>query len=236
MQIWKGLEICFKDKIISCFDWHNQSDQPSVLGVFGWLGLFLFSSLASSFYVVWASPLRHPGFLVSCPRCYWKLRIIEHLLLPRHCIDHTEFDETKLRKTRSLSLVQFSHWVVSDSLRPHGLHHTRPPCSSPTPIVYSNSCPWNQWCHSTISFSAVPFSSCLQYFPASESFPMSQFFISGDQSVGVSASASVPPMTIQDWFLLGRLGWISLQSKGLSRVFSNTTDQKHQFFSAQLSL
>ena len=113
---------------------------------------------------------------------------------------------------------------------------TRLPCPSPIPRAYSNPCPSNPWCHPTISSSVVPFSSCLQSFPASGSFPMSQFFTSGNQSIGVSASASVLPMNIQGWFLLGWTGCISLQSKGLSRVFSNTTVQKHQFFGAQLSL
>ena len=134
------------------------------------------------------------------------------------------------------SSVQFSHSVVSDSLWPHGLQHARLPCLSPTPGVYSNSCPLSQWCHPTISSSVVPFSSCPQSFPASGSFPTSQFFASGGQSIGVSASASVLPMNTQDWFPLGWTGWISSQSKGLSRVFSNTTVQKHQFFGAQLSL
>ena len=134
------------------------------------------------------------------------------------------------------SLVQFSHSVTSDSLRPHELQHARPPCPSPTPGVYSNSCPLNRWCHPTVSSSVMPFSSCLQSFPASGSFQMSQFFASGGQSIGVSALASLLPMNIQDWFPLGWTGWISLQSKGLLRVFSNTTVQKHQFFSAQLSL
>ena len=132
--------------------------------------------------------------------------------------------------------VQFSHSVMSDSLQPHGLQHAKPACPLPTPGIYSNSCPLSQWCHPTISSSAVPFSSRLQSFPASGSFQMSQFFASGGQSIGVSASISVLPMNIQDWFPLGWTGWISLQSKGLSRVFSNTTVQKHQFFSAQLSL
>ena len=116
--------------------------------------------------------------------------------------------------------VQFSHSVVSDSLQPHGLQHTRPPCPSPTPRVYSNSCPLSQSCHPTISSSVIPFSSCLQSFPESGSFPMSQLFASGGQSIGVSASASVLPMNIQDWFPLGWTGWISLQSKELSGVFS----------------
>ena len=137
---------------------------------------------------------------------------------------------------RSNQLVQFSCSVVSDSLRPHRLQHTRPPCPSPTPGVYPKSCSSSQWCHPNISSSVVPFSCCPQSFPASGSFQMSQFFTSGGQSTGVSASASVIPMNIQDWSPLGWTGWISLQSKGLSRVFSNTTVQKHQFFGAQLSL
>ena len=131
---------------------------------------------------------------------------------------------------------QFSCSFVYDSLWLHGLEHARPPCPPPTPRASSNSCPFCQWCHPTISSSVVPFSSCLQSFPASKSFPMSQFFTSGGQSIRVSASASVLPVNFQDWFPLGWTGWISLQSKGLSRVFSNTTVQKHQFFSAQLSL
>ena len=136
-----------------------------------------------------------------------------------------------------LASVQFSCSVVSDSLQPHGLQHAKLlPCPSPTPGAYSNSCPLSRWCHPTISSSIVPFSSCLQSFPASGCFPWSQFFASGDQSIGVSASASVLPLNIQDWFPFGWTGWISLQSKGLSRVFSNTTVQKHQFFGAQISL
>ena len=135
-----------------------------------------------------------------------------------------------------ISSVQFRCSVVSDSLWAHGLQHARPPCPSPTPKVYSNSCPLSQWCHPTISSSAVPFSSCLQSFPAPESFPMSQFFTSGGQIIRVLASTSVLPMNTQDWFPLRWTGWISLQSKGLSRVFSNTTIQKHQFFSIKLSL
>ena len=136
----------------------------------------------------------------------------------------------------TLSSVQFSHSVVSDSLRPHESQHTRPPCPSPTPGVYSNSCPSSRWCHPVISSPDVPFSSSPQSLPASESFLMSQLFAWGGQSTGVSASASALPMNTQDWSPLEWTGWISLQSKGLSRVFSNTTVQKHQFFSAQLSL
>ena len=135
-----------------------------------------------------------------------------------------------------LVLVGSVHSAVSDSLRPHGLQHTRLPCPSPTPRVYSSSCPASWWGHPTISSSVVHFSSRLQSFPASGSFQISQFFTSGGQSIGVSASASVLPMNIQNWFPLGLTGLISLQSKGLSRVFSNNIVQKHQFFSAQLSL
>ena len=130
----------------------------------------------------------------------------------------------------SVKIIHVSHVQFPAT---HGLQHARPPCPSPTPGVHSNSCPSSRWCHPIISSSVVPFSSCLQSFPASRSFPISQFFTSGGQSIGVSASPSVLPMNIQDWFPLGLTGWISLQSKGLSRVFSNTTVQKHQFFSAQ---
>ena len=133
--------------------------------------------------------------------------------------------------------VQFSsvHSVVSNSLQPHGPHHARPPCPSPTARVYPNPCPLSRWCHPTISSSVIPFSSCPRSFPASGSFQMSQLFESGGQSIGVSALESVLPMNTQDWSPSG-WGWISLQSKGLSRVFSNTTVQKHQFFGAHLSL
>ena len=134
------------------------------------------------------------------------------------------------------SSVQFSHLVMSNSLQTYGLQHARFPCPSPTTRVYSNSSPLSWWCHPTISSSVIPVSSCLQSFPASGSVQMSQLFASGGQSIGVSASASVLPVNIQAWFPLGWSGWISLQSKGLSRVFSNTTVQKHQFFGVQLSL
>ena len=141
----------------------------------------------------------------------------------------------RLRHNLPIQSVQFSHSVMTDSLQPHGLQHDRPPCPSPTPRACSNSLPLSRCCHPTIPSSVVPFSSCLKSFPASGSFPISQFFTSGGQSIGVSASASVLSVTIQDWFPLRLNGWISLQSKGLSKVFSNTTVQKHQFFSAQLS-
>ena len=133
--------------------------------------------------------------------------------------------------------VQFSSSVVSNSLQPHRLQHTRLHYSSPSPRPCSNSCPWSWWCHPNISSSVIPFSSCPQSFPAWGSFQMKRpLFASGGQSIGVSASTSVLPMNIQDWFPLGWTGWISLQPKGLSRDFSNTTVQKHQFFGAQFSL
>ena len=131
-----------------------------------------------------------------------------------------------------ISSVQFSRSVMSDSLWPHESQHARPPCPLLTPGVHSNSCPSSRWCHPAISSSVIPSSSCPQSLPASGSFTMSQLFAWGGQNIGVSASASVLPMNTQDWFPLGWTGWISLQSKGLSRVFSNTTAQKHQFFDA----
>ena len=131
--------------------------------------------------------------------------------------------------------IWFSHSVVSDSLQSHELQHARPPCPSPTPGVHPNPCPSGRWCHPAISSSVIPFSSFPQSFPASGSFQMSQLFTSGGQSIGVSASTLVLPMNTQDWSPLGWTGWISLQSKGLSRVFSNTTVQKHPYFGTQLS-
>ena len=135
-----------------------------------------------------------------------------------------------------VSSVQFSCLVVSDSLWPHELQLAKPPCPSPTPRVYPNSRPLSRWCHPTISSCVIPLASCLQSFPTSGSFQMNQLFASGGQNIGVSASTSVLSMNTQDWFPLGWTGWNSLQSNGLSRVFSNTTVQKHQFFGAQLSL
>ena len=134
-----------------------------------------------------------------------------------------------------VSIAQFSCSVVSDSLRPHEPQHTRPSCPSPTLGVHSNSCPLSRWCNPAISSSVIPFSSCPQSLPASGSLPMTQLFTWGGQSIGVSAFASFLPINTQDWSPLEWSSWISLQSKGLSRVFSNTTVQKHQFFSAQLS-
>ena len=145
------------------------------------------------------------------------------------CIAGGFFTSWATREVYQFSSVQFSRSAISDSLRPHELQHGQAPCPSPTPRVHSNSHPSSQWCHPVISSSVVPFSSCPQSLPASESFPMSQLFAWGGQSTGVSASASFLPENTQDWSPLGWTGWISLQSKGVSRVFSSTTVQKHQF-------
>ena len=162
------------------------------------------------------APPTHPNFLLAK----------DYLSKAKSIVKRTFWGEMEIVSIL-IESVQFSRSVVSDSLWPHEPQHARPPCPSPTPRVYSNSCPLSQWCHPIISSSVIPFSSCLQSFPASGSFQMSQLFSSGGQSTGVSASTSVLPMNNQDWSPLGWTGWISLQSKGLSRVFSNTTVQKH---------
>ena len=162
------------------------------------------------------------SFLANCTKSLFNIRYFA----PFCALGLTELKLT----------VQFSCSVVSDSLRLHEPQHARSPCPSPSPRVHSDSRPLSPWCHPAISSSVVPFSSCPQSLPASESFPMSQFFASGGQSIGVSASTSVLPMNTQDWSPLGWTGWISLQSKGLSRLFSSTTVQKYPFFCAQLSL
>ena len=153
-----------------------------------------------------------------------------HLLLIILCngvaIDLGMLKNVLIFATLKICSVQFNCSAVSNSLRPHELQHARPPCPPPTPRVHSNPCPLSRWCHPTISSSVVPFSSCPQYFPASGSFQMSQLFTSGGQSIGVSASTSVLPMNTQDWSPLGWTGWAFLQSKGLSRLFSNTTGSK----------
>ena len=158
-----------------------------------------------------------------------------HLLPEHRCVNQQHPKLTIPRLDDYFSSVQFSRSVVSNSLWPHVSQHARPPCPSPTPGVHSNSRPSSWWCHPAISSSVVPFSSCPQSLPAPESFPMSQLFTWGGQSIGVSALASVLPMNTQDWSPLEWTGWISLQSKGLSRVFSNITVQKHQFFGAKPS-
>ena len=140
-----------------------------------------------------------------------------------------------MNQSKDMSVSQFSYSFLSNSLRPHESQHARPPCPSPTPRLHSDLRPSSQWCHAAISSSVVPFSSCPQSLPASESFPMSQHFAWGGQSTGVSALTSFLPKKSQGWSPSEWTGWISLQSKGLSRVFSNTTLQKHQFFSAQPS-
>ena len=156
------------------------------------------------------------------------------------CYTHTHTHSLTHLFGRSIKFssasVQFSRSVVSDSLWPREPQHARPPCPSPIPRVHPNLCPLSWWCHPTISSFVIPFTSCPQSFPASGFFQMSQLFVSGGESIGVSASTSVLTMNTQDWSPLGWTGWISLQSKGLSRVFSNTTVQKQQFFSTQLSL
>ena len=150
------------------------------------------------------------------------------------CAYHENSDSLIVQYDSPVFSVQFSHSVMSDSLQPHESQHARPPCPSPSPAVHSNSPPSSRWCHPAISSSVVPFASCPQSLPASKSFPMSQLFTWGGR-IGVSASASVLPMNTQGWSPLEWTGWISLQSKGLSRVFSTTTVQKHQFFGTQLS-
>ena len=170
---------------------------------------------------------------MSVTQCHWLFKLLYETFLRNACI------KIKVEKSFIIwfqsSIVQFSCSVVSDSLQSHESQHTRPPCPSSTSGVHSDSHPSSRWCHPAISSSVVPFSSCPQSLPASESFPMSQLFAWGGQSTGISALASFLPKNNQDWSPSEWTGWISLQPKGLSRVFSNTTVQKHQFFSAQLS-
>ena len=180
------------------------------------------------------------------PLKHYSLHYVSFLvLLDIRCVSFAEFSfsvfnlypvisKENYSLNHILSSVQFSRSVLSESLRPHELQHARPPCPSPSPGVHSDSRPLSQWCHPAISSSVVPFSSCPQSLPPSESFPMSQLFVWCSQSTGVSAPASFPPKKSQGWSSEWT-GWISLQSKGLSRVFSNTTVQKHRFFRAQLS-
>ena len=177
------------------------------------------------------------SFSESLPKAGAFMSVSQFILFSLHLggMWRTEEAESWALPLLPVNSVQFSS-VMCNSLQPHGLQHARLPCLSSTPRAYSNSCPSSQWCHATISSFVIPFFSCLQSFPASGSFPMSQFFASDGQSIGVSASTSVLWINIQGWFLLGLTGWISLQSKRLSRVFSNTTGQKHQFFGTQLSL
>ena len=166
------------------------------------------------------------------------LNITRNLILVSHFLrpgQTNTFSVLGFQRMNRGWVSQFSPSVMSDSLQPHESQHARPPCPSPTARVHSNSCSLSQWCHPAISSSVFPFSSCPKSLPASGSFPMSQLFAWGGQSIGASTSTSVLPMNTQDWSPLEWTGWISLQSKGLSRVFSNTTVQKHLFFSTQLS-
>ena len=174
---------------------------------------------------------------LTCWFEYWLISPAFLLIVVRDCTSSLPERDLlgSLGSILWFSSVHFSHSIVSDSLWTHESQHARPPCPSPTPGVYPNSCLSSQWCHPAISSSVVPFSSCPQSLPASKSFPMGQLFASGGQSIGVSTSASVLPMNTQDWSPLRWTGWISLQCKGFSRVFSNTIFQKHQFFRAQLS-
>ena len=187
---------------------------------------FLNSSLGTLFVLHPSGPVMSPPWNLKAT-----LKFTDGLYLSSSLFQNI----TGLLATDIGGSVQFSRSVVSDSLRPHESQHARPPCPSPTPRVHPNSCPLSWWCHPAISSSVVPFSSCLQSLPASEYFPMSQLFTWGGQNIGVSVLSSFLPKNTQDWSPLEWTGWISLQSKGLSRVFSNTTVQKHQFFSAQLS-
>jgi len=172
----------------------------------------------------------------SCPSLRWCHPTISSSVVPLSSCPQSFPASGSFQISWFFASVQFSRSIMSNTLPSHELQHARPPCPSPTPRVHPNPCPSSQWCHPATSSFVVPFSSCPQSFPASGSFPMSQLFTSGGQNIGVSASVSVLPMNTQDQSPLGWTGWISLQAKGLSRVFSNTTVQKHQFFSSQLSL
>ena len=174
--------------------------------------------------------------LLSCSNAALTIKKSQKIMIspPQRQVKWSELGVKKSGEYDDLR-IPFSCLVMSESFRQHKPQHARPPCPSPTAAIYPKPCPLSWWCHPTISSSVVPFSSCLQSFPASESFQMSQLFTSGGQSIEVSASTSVLPMNTQDWSLEWT-GWISLQSKGLSRVFSNTTVQKHQFFSSQVFL
>ena len=186
----------------------------------------LCSDLAFAFAPFLIKAFKNRMWWASSSLWIWKYIIIFFINGPKLAIKKAMYNK---------SSVQFSCSVVSDSLRPHESQHARPPCPSPTPTVHWDSRPSSQWCRPAISSSVIPFSSCPQSLPASESFPMRQLFAWGGLSTGVSALASFVPKKSQDWSPLEWTGWISLESKGLSRVFSNTTVQKHQFFGAQLS-
>ena len=244
-------------KIIFCLCFHFSSEKTKIKGeMLGFWKIFLsVGTILASFDLITADNLlfitRGQKFcIVLMPQSScWSFSPTQSGVICSPSPDNSDSKESPWnigdqssilesgRSSREGSVsIQFSHSVMSDSLWPHWLRQARPPCPSPTPGTYSNSCPLSRWYHLTISSSVIPFSSCPQSFPASGSFQMSQLFTTGGQSIRVSASKSVLPMNIQDWSPLGWTGWISLQSKGLSRVFSNTTFQKHQLFGVQLSL
>ena len=227
LKTWVINQLQAANNIITIFNWMSK---PTCLT---WNSLFpLQTSFPSSF------PCLNQCSIIILLIQIYNLWATFNLSLPSFFMVHGR--EKELGPSLCSNPLKWGEWkwvaVMSNSLRPHGLQHTRPPCPSPTPGVYSNSCPLTWWYHPTISSLSSPFSFHLQSFPASGSFPTSQFFTSGGQSIGISASASVLPLNTQDWSPLGWTGWISLQSKGLSRVFSNTTVEKHQFFCTQLSL
>ena len=237
---WGGCKACLAGEPSYPHSHPDQGHRPACKGSGPWSSVLC--QPPEALLLPWCSPTTRPTyFWPTWPKGPQRGRWAWFFLTKLHffaCswIPHYLNKGGDIRGKETKSSVQFSCSVVSNSLRPHGLQHTRLPCPSPTPGVCTNSCPSSRWCHSTISSSVVPFSSRLQSFPASESFQMSLFFAPGGQSIGVSASTTVLPMNIQDWFPLGWTCLISLQFKGLSRVFSNTTVQKHQFFGDQLSL
>ena len=224
-RIWPSLDCCCCSVAMSCLPLCDPMDYKTPLSFTTSRSLFMsIESVMLSKHLILCWPFFLLPSILPCIRVFPSESSL--------CIRWPKYWSFTFSNSPS---VQFSHSVVSDSLWPHESQHARPPCLSPTPGVYSNSCPSSRWCHPAISSSVFPFSSCPQSLPASGSFPMSQLFTWDGQSTGVSASASVLPMNTQDWSSLGWTGWISLQSKGLSRVFSNITVQKHQFFGAQLS-
>ena len=203
---------------------------------FLWMTKLKRTSSAVRFPASWWRGWHHSQRFLSCLSCFsMRLESLSLCLSARRPCSQC-LGEGQIFTYLRLIFFLFTYSVVSNSLWPHGLQHTRLPCPSPSSGTCSNSCPLSWWCHPTISSSVTPFSSCLQSFPASESFPVSWLFASSGQTIGISASTLVLPVNIQDWFPLGLSSWISLLSKGLSRVFSNTTDQKHQIFSTQPSL
>ena len=197
-----------------------------------WREIITYKGIKSNYYMKEQNSSKKISWTSRSQPCY---SLTFRKIHPYHKDSKYKFNKNIHNKSNTLRSDQISRSVMSDSLRPHESQHARPPCPSPSPGVHSDSCPSSQWCHPVISSSVVPFSSCPQSLPASDSFPMSQLFAWGGQSTGVSALASFLPKKSQGWSPSEWTGWISMQSKGLSRVFSNTTVQKHQFFSSQPS-